>query len=74
MFERLKTIRTEQGTTCEQLSELLGLKTRAAYHKKEQGNVSFTLEEAKKIADYFNKEINEVFFENEIQKPDSNTA
>ena len=66
MFDKLKEIRVKEKVTCEQLANLLGFKTNGAYHKKEQGNVPFTLEEAKIIADYFKKEINDIFFENEV--------
>lgn len=66
MFEALRETRMKEKVTCEQLANLLGFKTKGAYHKKEQGNVPFTLEEAKKIATYFGKEIKDIFFENEV--------
>ena len=66
MFEKLRNIRKNQGVTCGQLAELLGFKGRGAYHKKEKGDVPFTLEEAKIIADFFQKDISDIFFENEI--------
>ena len=66
MFEKLREIRTQKGVTCKQLAELLGLKTRGAYQKKEMGNVPFTLEEAKRIADFFRMDINDVFFAHEV--------
>lgn len=66
MFENLKQTRKSNKVTCEQLSELLGFKTRGAYHKKENGNVPFTLDEAKIIADYFQRDINDIFFANEV--------
>ena len=66
MLEKLKALRHEKGTTCEQLSDLLGFKTRGAYHKKESGNVPFTLKEAKVLADYFGKDINDIFFVHEV--------
>ncbi len=66
MFEKLKEIRNKNNVTCEYLSTLLGLKTRGAYQKKESGSVPFTLNEAKIIADYFGKNINDIFFENEV--------
>jgi len=68
LFEKLREIRTREKVTCEQLACLLGFKTKGAYHKKEQGTVPFTLEEAKVIADYFKKEINDIFFDNEVSK------
>ena len=68
MFDKLKETRLNEKITCEQLANLLGFKTKGAYHKKEQGSVPFTLEEAKIISDYFNKGINEIFFENEVSQ------
>jgi len=68
LFDKLKETRLNEKITCEQLANLLGFKTKGAYHKKEQGSVPFTLEEAKIISDYFNKGINEIFFENEVSQ------
>lgn len=66
LFEKLRETRLIEKVTCEQLANLLGFKTKGAYHKKEQGNVPFTLEEAKIVADYFHKNINDIFFKNEV--------
>ena len=71
MFEHLRELRTAKNITCEQMSHLLGLKTRSAYQKKEIGNTPFTLHEAKVIADYFGKNIGEIFFEGEVSHEDS---
>lgn len=66
MFEKLRQIRKEQNKTGEELSKLLGLKTAGAYLKKENKQVPFLLEEGKKIADFFNMTIDEIFFKNEL--------
>ena len=66
MFEKLKQLRKEKNITCEELSRVLGLKTASAYSRKENGTVPFTLEEGKKIADFFNTTIDIIFFENEL--------
>ena len=68
MYSKLRATRLHEKVTCDRLASLLGFKTKSAYHKKEQGNVPFTLEEAKIIADYFKKDINDIFFENEISQ------
>ena len=68
MFDRLRGLRNAQNITCEQMSSLLGLKTRGAYQKKETGNVPFTLREAKVIADFLGHDISEVFFDDEVSK------
>ncbi len=61
MFEKLKHIRLTKGLSCRHMAEILKLKTRAAYNKKENGNVPFKLEEAKIIATYFDMPIEELF-------------
>ena len=66
MFHTLKQIRQENEVSAEKMAELLGLKTRAAYYKKESGSVKFTLEDAKKISDFFGVPVEEIFFANEV--------
>lgn len=66
MFDRLKEIRAREGASCERMALVLGLETKSAYSKKENGDVKFTLVEAKKIADFFNMTIESIFFENEV--------
>lgn len=63
MYAKLKQYRKSKYVTGEVLSKLLGLQTISAYHKKENGKVPFTLEEAKKISDFFNKKIDYLFFQ-----------
>lgn len=62
IFKKLKQLRTEKGVSVEKLCDILGLETKAAYYKKENGTVKFTLSDAKKISDFFNKSIEEIFF------------
>ena len=61
MYLKLRKKRLMDNTEVEILTELLGLKTKAAYYKKESGNVKFSLEEAKKIAKYYNEPIEKIF-------------
>lgn len=61
MFEKLRRIRNERNISALEMANLLGLKTAAAYYKKENGTINFTLEEAKKIADYLKMPIEEIF-------------
>jgi len=65
--EKLKQIRTEKNIMSKEMAELLGLK-KALYSKKENGQVKFSLEESKKIADYFNMKIEDIFFEDKVSK------
>jgi len=62
MFEKLRRIRNERNISALEMAKLLGLKTAAAYYKKENGTINFTLEEAKKVADYLKIPIEEIFF------------
>lgn len=66
MFENLKKIRVEKNISAKSMAQMLGLETKAAYYKKESGNVKFTLFEAKKISDFFNMPIEEIFFDEEV--------
>ena len=66
MYENLRKMRVELNVPVLELSQLLDLKTIAAYYKKENGTVKFSLVEAKKIADRMDKSIEEVFFKDEL--------
>ncbi|MDA3733611.1 helix-turn-helix transcriptional regulator [Niameybacter massiliensis] len=63
MFKNLKKTRISNGISCEKMAQILGLSTKSAYSKKENGFVKFTLLEAKEIANYFNDTIEHLFFE-----------
>ena len=67
MFIKLREYRRSNKVTGEQLSNLLGLKTKSGYYKKELGRVPFTLEEAKTVADFFQKDINDIFLKMKCQ-------
>jgi len=66
MSEILQNLRRERGLTHKDMAELINLKTASAYCKKELGYYPFSLEEAKIIADYFGKKIEEIFFTREL--------
>lgn len=65
MNTTLKDLRKSNNLTLSDMSKLIGLKTPSAYYKKENGDVPFSLEEAKIIAEKFNKPI-EIFFNNNL--------
>ena len=71
MFEKLKEIRIKNGETCATMAIVLGLKTRGAYHKKENGDVPFSLDDARKISLYFNMPIEDIFFKQEVSCVDT---
>lgn len=68
MYELLRELRKQEGVSAKELAALLDLKTKASYYKKESGAIKFSIEEARKIASYFNKSIEEIFFEREVSK------
>lgn len=74
MFKKLRTIRIKKGLSAKDMAMLLGLKTEAAYYKKESGLIKFSLSEAKSISDKFRMPIEEIFFENNVSKKDTNQS
>lgn len=68
MFEKLRRIRNEKNISAKEMAKALKLATEAAYYKKESGSIKFSVQEAKIVADMLNMTIEEVFFENEVNK------
>lgn len=62
MYKNLRQIRNNNNISAKNMCDILGLATKAAYYKKENGSVKFTLIEAKKISDFFKLSIDEIFF------------
>lgn len=59
----LKGLRAKRGITQEQMAEVLEI-TSSTYNRKENGLREFTIEEAKKISEFFGESIEEIFFAN----------
>lgn len=60
MFRKLKGILTMNGMTQQDLANLLGLSA-STLNFKINGKTEFTLNEAKKISDYFKMSIEDIF-------------
>lgn len=60
-LKRLRKIRREAGISQSEMADYLGISTQA-YHMKESGKSSLKLEEAKKIADILESDIEKLFF------------
>lgn len=60
-FNKLRMARVSKGLTQIEFSEQVGISV-SSYRLKEQGKVSFTLEEAKRIADFLCMSIEEIFY------------
>lgn len=67
MYEDLRRIRTERHIKMKECAALLGVQE-ACYCKKECGTLRFSLEEAKKLANFFELPIEVLFFKEESSK------
>lgn len=63
--KKLKVYRTINEVNQEELAKMIDV-TLSTYSKKETGKAVFTLEEARKLAEYFNTTIEELFFDLEV--------
>ena len=70
MLSRVRELRESANIKQDCMAELIGVSP-ASYSKKENGQVKCTLEEAKKIADFFGKTIEEIFFADEVSKSET---
>lgn len=70
---RVKELRESANIEQKFMAELICV-SRSSYSKKESGQVGFALEEAKKIADFFGKSIEEIFFDSEVSNGDGTLA
>lgn len=72
MYENLRAIRNARNISALDMAEVLGLQTKAAYYKKESGNIRFSLEEANKISKFLDMKIEDIFFDDEVSKTETN--
>jgi Predicted transcriptional regulators len=66
----LRELREENNLKQRLLAKLIGVSL-SSYNKKENGEVRFSLKEAKIIAEYFEKPIEDIFFEESVSKNDT---
>ena len=69
-MSKVKDLRKEAGIKQSFMAKYLNIST-TNYSKKEKGDVKYSLEEAKKVADYFKKTIEDIFFDNEVSKTET---
>jgi putative transcriptional regulator len=67
MYVKLREMRNESGISIPKILDLLKI-SKATYYRKEKGKIKFSLYEAKKIAELFGKNIEEIFFEKSVEK------
>ncbi len=58
----LRLVRISRNVSVKELAKELSLKTECTYYKKENGSLRFSLLEAKKLADFYQMTIEELFF------------
>lgn len=66
MVENLRKMRKERNISVADMAQLLGFKSNSSYCKKELGYIPISLEEARKISEYFGKSVEEIFFTNKV--------
>ena len=67
MYEDLRKIRTERGIRLKECADVIGVQE-ACYCKKELGDLKFSLEEAKALADFFKLPVEVLFFKEKSSK------
>lgn len=65
MTKNLKILRAIKEVKQEDVANMLNI-TLATYCKKENGKSNFTIKEAKKLADFFNCTIEDIFFAEKV--------
>lgn len=68
LYIQLKKLRIENGLTQDDMADKLGYNSKSTYNMKENGIRKITVEEAYQISKIFNKTIEEIFFDNEVVK------
>ena len=71
-MSNLREIRTNKRISARHMATALGLKTVAAYYKKESGSIKITIDEAKIISTELSEPIEVIFFEKELSIIESN--
>lgn len=74
MYLKLREIRNAKGITAREMADLLGLKTEAAYYKKESGLIRFSLEEARLVANRLGLPISDIFFDKNVSESETKST
>ena len=69
-MSNIRTLREQLGLKQEDIAEVLGVSL-ANYNKKENGTVKVSLIEAKKLSDFFGKNIEEIFFDGKVSEKET---
>jgi len=71
MYNKLKGLMTEKNITQQELAEILEMSI-STLNFKINGKSDFTIKEAKKVSKFFDKPIEEIFYNDEINKMKTN--
>ncbi len=71
MYSKLRDKRNLQNVSADEMAMLLGLKTKSAYYKKENGDVKISISEAIIIAKHLNCTLEELFFDCGVSEKDT---
>lgn len=73
-YGRLKELRIEKGIPAQVLTDVIESETIATYYKKEKGFLRVSLDEAKKLADFYGMTIEELFYACENSKTEQTAS
>ena len=65
MYDKLFKLRKKKKYTLEEMARYLEI-SKSSYYKKEMGEIKISLVEAKKLADFFETSIEELFFNKKV--------
>lgn len=65
MRERLRMLRMKHGVSMVELAEVIGVQTQQTYYKKETGMLRFNIQEAIKLASFYDMSVEELLCEAE---------
>lgn len=71
-MSNLREIRIKKKISARQMATALGLKTEAAYYKKEAGSINITIDEARIISVELGEPIEVIFFDKELSIMENN--
>lgn len=73
-LKKVRDLRMSKKMTFHNMAEIIGFDTKSnkniasMYQRKENGTIKFTLLEAKKLADFFEMPIEDLFFDGKYKK------
>lgn len=69
-MSRVRDFREKNNLLQSEMAKIISV-SEATYSKKENGQLRFSLAEAKKISDYFGQSIDAIFFDGEVSETET---